>query len=270
MSLFTLRCPLCASPLAILEREAACPQGHRFDRAKEGYFNLLPVHKKNSLNPGDDADMVVARRLFLETGFYAPFRHALTGVIAPLRPKHLLDSGCGEGWYTQAFCPLAERTTAFDISKEAVRRAAKRERSINWLVASSHDIPVPDESVDVITAIFSPVLASEAARVLKPGGALIIAAPGEKHLWELREALYDEVRPHQAEKWIEGLGGYFDLHHETGVRFDLDIRDANSLGHLLKMTPHYWRASREKRNALEERDSFVTQADFRVMVFKKR
>ncbi|MBE0772565.1 SAM-dependent methyltransferase, partial [Escherichia coli] len=50
----------------------ACPAGHRFDRARQGYLNLLPVQHKKSLDPGDNAAMVEARRQFLGAGHYAP------------------------------------------------------------------------------------------------------------------------------------------------------------------------------------------------------
>lgn len=264
-----LRCPLCRSPLLTQERAAVCAQGHHFDRAKEGYFNLLPVQHKNSLNPGDDADMVRARQAFLEAGFYTPFREAILGYLAPLRPQHLLDSGCGEGWYTQAFQTIAAKTTAFDISKDAIRRAAKRQRELTWLVASSHDIPLPDATVDVMTAIFSSVLSEEAARVMKPGAHLLIAAPGEDHLWEMREALYEEVRPHHAEKWMDGLAKHFHFAHEMRVQFTLTLDQNEHLQHLLSMTPHYWRANREKRAALAARAQFSTRADFRLLMFQR-
>ncbi|HEX6592853.1 MAG TPA: methyltransferase domain-containing protein [Moraxellaceae bacterium] len=264
----SLRCPLCQAPLQAAEKAATCSNGHSFDRAREGYFNLLPVQKKNSLDPGDDADMVAARHAFLEAGFYAPFRDTLLGLVEPLRPVHLLDSGCGEGWYSSALATLAQSTTALDISKNAVKRAAKRQRDITWLVAGSHDIPLQDGTVDVMTAVFSPVNAGEAARVLKPGGSLLIAAPGEKHLWELREALYEEVRPHQAEKWPENLAPHFHFHSEAAVGFSVQL-DNSSLVQLLKMTPHYWRASRERRNAVETRPEFSTQLDFRILVFRR-
>lgn len=264
-----LRCPLCREPLATDEKSATCNNRHSFDRAREGYFNLLPVQKKNSLDPGDDADMVAARHAFLEAGFYAPLRDTLMGLIAPLHPRHLLDSGCGEGWYTTTFDKLARSTTAFDISKSAVRRAAKGRPGITWLVASSNDIPLPDASVDVMTAIFSPVNTTEAARVMKPGALLLIAAPGEQHLWELRDALYAEVRAHQAGKWQEELSPHFQLQAETHVQFPLELSDNTRLQQLLKMTPHYWRASRERRNAVEQLPAFSTQADFRLLGFRK-
>lgn len=264
-----LRCPLCHEALQAGEKTAVCAHGHRFDRAREGYLNLLPVQSKNSLNPGDDAAMVAARREFLEAGFYAPFRETLKGLLTPLHPEHLLDNGCGEGWHTSVLAKTAHKTTALDISKEAIKRAAKRDRAITWLVASSANIPLANTSVDVITAIFSPVTTAEAARVLKPGGRLFIGAPGEKHLWELRGALYPEVRAHQAEKWQQELAPIFHFHSEADISFRIDLPDNAAVKNLLHMTPHYWRAPREQRTQVENLTGFSTQTDFRILMFRK-
>jgi 23S rRNA (guanine745-N1)-methyltransferase len=265
----SLRCPLCRAPLTAGEKAASCAQGHSFDRAREGYLNLLPVQQKNSLDPGDDADMVAARRAFLEAGFYAPFRDTLLGLLAPRQPRHLVDSGCGEGWYTAAMGATAQRTTAFDISRNAIKRAAKRDAHITWLVASSMDIPLEDAAADALVAIFSPLPAAEAARIVQPGGYLLVAAPGEKHLWELREALYPEVRAHQAEKWQAELQEGFRFHAEAEVRFRIELPDNASVNQLLKMTPHYWRAARERRAAVEALPAFATQVDFRILAFRR-
>lgn len=265
----TLRCPLCQDALTLEASVARCPRGHSFDRAREGYFNLLPVQNKNSLDPGDDADMVAARRAFLEAGHYGPFRDTLLGLLAPLTPGVLIDSGCGEGWYTTALARTAQATVAFDISKSAMKRAARRDSALTWLVASSNDLPLPDASADALVAIFSPLNTAEAARVLKPGAALLIAAPGEKHLWELREALYDEVRAHHAEKWQEELQPHFSFHSEARVQFTVTLPDNAAVQQLLKMTPHYWRASREKRTQVEQLPGLTTQADFRILQFRR-
>lgn len=265
----TLRCPLCHDALALEAGVARCLRGHSFDRAREGYFNLLPVQNKNSLDPGDDADMVAARRAFLEAGHYGRFRDTLQGLLAPLRPALLVDSGCGEGWYTAALARQAAAIFAFDISKSAMKRAAKRDAAIAWAVASSNDIPLPDAAADALVAIFSPVNTAEAARVLKPGAALLVAAPGEKHLWELREALYEEVRPHQADKWQEELAPQFSFHSEARVQFDIELPDNAAVNQLLKMTPHYWRAAREKRSQVEQLPALTTQADFRILQFRR-
>lgn len=265
-----LRCPLCREALLLEDKVARCAQGHSFDRAREGYFNLLPVQHKNSLEPGDDTDMVAARRAFLDAGFYSRFRDTLVGLLQPLQVQHLVDSGCGEGWYTVAMREMAQRVTAFDISRNAVKRAAKRNARITWLVASSMDVPLEDSSVDALVAIFSPLSVQEAMRIVRPGGSLLIAAPGEKHLWELREALYPEVRAHQAEKWREELQQGFRFDAEAQVTFRIDLPDNASVNQLLKMTPHYWRAPRERRAEVEKLPAFSTQVDFRLLMFRRR
>jgi 23S rRNA (guanine745-N1)-methyltransferase len=265
-----IRCPLCHERLLHDDHSMVCASNHRFDRAREGYLNLLPVQQKNSLDPGDDADMVAARRSFLEAGYYAPFRDTLKGIIEPLHAGVTLDSGCGEGWYTQILREVSSDIVALDISKHAVKRAAKRMTEATWMVASSNDIPLYDGSVDVMTAIFSPVQVTEAARVLDDYGSLVIAAPGEKHLWELRDALYPEVRAHEPEKWLDTLDSAFTLQLESALHFSFTLPDNPSVRNLLQMTPHYWRASRERRVAVEALPSLTLQADFRILVFNKK
>lgn len=44
-SLFT--CPICAAPLERGERAYACPNGHAYDKAREGYVHLLPADRKS-------------------------------------------------------------------------------------------------------------------------------------------------------------------------------------------------------------------------------
>ena len=59
-------CPLCHQPLTREKNSYICPQRHQFDMAKEGYVNLLPVQHKRSRDPGDSAEMMQARRAFLD------------------------------------------------------------------------------------------------------------------------------------------------------------------------------------------------------------
>lgn len=66
-------CPVCAAALQREERRYICPAGHSFDRAKEGYCNLLPVNRKHSKAPGDDKAMAAARSVFLGKGYYGPY-----------------------------------------------------------------------------------------------------------------------------------------------------------------------------------------------------
>ena len=105
-------------------------KGHCFDRAKEGYWHLLPVQSMRTKAPGDSKEMVAARRAFLNAGYYGIFGRALGELCleyglpaAPEAPLHLLDAGCGEGWYdrciAQAFAEKGSRVqlAGFDIRK---------------------------------------------------------------------------------------------------------------------------------------------------------
>lgn len=88
-------CPHCGSPLERGERACACPNGHSFDIAREGYVHLLPANRKHAKNPGDDKGMASARSRFLSGGYYAPLRDALCGLAgAYAGPEEgVLDSG---------------------------------------------------------------------------------------------------------------------------------------------------------------------------------
>lgn len=103
-------CPLCHAPLTRAEKTFICPQGHQFDRAKEGYVNLLPVQHKRSRDPGDSAEMMQARRAFLDAGHYQPLRDAVVALLRQYLTEGasaMLDIGCGEGYYTATFADVA-------------------------------------------------------------------------------------------------------------------------------------------------------------------
>lgn len=70
-----LACPVCAEALTSDDNQHwQCGNQHSFDRARQGYLNLLLAHKKRSRAPGDDAEMVAARQRLLDSGVYQPFR----------------------------------------------------------------------------------------------------------------------------------------------------------------------------------------------------
>lgn len=247
----------------------SCARGHSFDVAREGYVNLLPVQHKNSREPGDNPEMVVARREFLQTGHYQPLRDALVALLAPLRAQHLLDMGCGEGYYTSAFTAIAPTVIGLDIAKPAIQMAAKRFRDITWLVGSGASLPVAIASMDVVTSLFCPLQISEMVRVLKPGGHVLVVTPAPDHLWAIREKLFDEVRAHAPEKFLAGFEAQFDLRSQQEVRCSLSLTQ-KTLKQLLLMTPYAWKAKPEKRAALEASETFSTQAAFSYLLFQKK
>lgn len=273
---FPYLCPICSAALLQEKSRWYCANNHSFDVAKQRYVNLLPVQHKKSLAPGDAADMVVAREAFLSAGYYQPLQHALVEAIDPWQAKHLLDVGCGEGYYTQAMCNVVKQVTAFDIAKSAVMKTAKKlvkqggkdESNYRCLVASAAHVPLADASVDVVTSIFSPILPDELNRVLTESGKLVIAKPAEQHLLALRELLFDDVILHDSDKFIEQLAPTFTLEQKRPVTCELDL-DTAAINQLLTMTPYAYKAKPEKRDAVEKLETLKVTAHFYVYVFTK-
>ena len=169
------RCPVCGGPLDREERVYRCADRHSYDIAKEGYTYLLPPNQKHSADPGDDKAMSAARRDFLSKKYYAPLLNTLCSRILPLVGEHpvILDAGCGEGYYTagiRAALTAAGKTPAIagiDISKSILRLAAKREKQVEFAVASCYHLPFADETADLLLDCFSPLAIDEFRRVLK-------------------------------------------------------------------------------------------------------
>lgn len=260
-------CPLCRSPLATEAKTWRCANRHSFDVAREGYVNLLPVQHKHSREPGDSAEMVAARREFLDAGHYLPLREAIVALLAPLAAKSLLDLGCGEGWYTGALAAVAKEVVGLDIAKPAVQLAAKRHKNIRWIVGSSAHLPLADSSVDLLASLFTPLNVPEMRRVLAPGGHLLLVTPAPDHLWSLRERLFDEVRPHEPDKFLASLGEGFELRTRQEIAFSLELR-RDDLRRLLAMTPYAWKAKPERRAELEESASLHTEAAFALLLLQ--
>ncbi len=271
-----LRCPLCRSPFAESDGPLVCPAGHSFDRARQGYYNLLPVQRKRSRAPGDSPEMVQARRAFLERGWYRPISDALNQDLAThltTNTPQLLDSGCGEGYYTarleQALSDKHCHPTLFglDISKPAVRAACQRSRSIHWLVASAADIPLQSAGLDAIVCLFSHLVSSEYHRLLKADGQLWVATTGPDHLIELRERIYPQVR-RQSFDPLTQLQGSFERTGRQQLRFPLTLESSEAIRQLLAMTPHQWRASAEARQAIATLERLDLTADIELHRFR--
>lgn len=264
----TIICPLCQAPFTQEKTRWICDNAHSFDVSKQGYVNLLPVQHKNSKNPGDTPEAVAARRAFLQADFYEPLREVLMQKLAAVNPARILDLGCGEGYYTSGMSAIADHVIGLDIAKPAVQIAAKRYPNITWLVASGAKLPITSGALDAVCSFFSPLPIEEMARVLTHDGHLMVATPATEHLYELRAALFDQVNPHQPEKFIDVLSVSFQLIEQQTVSYPLHLNNT-ALIQLLAMTPYAWKAKADKRYRLEQLNEFVTQASFQVYVFQK-
>ncbi|GAA60228.1 23S rRNA (guanine745-N1)-methyltransferase [Pseudoalteromonas sp. BSi20652] len=259
------QCPLCNDALLKTDSTLRCANNHSFDFAKEGYVNLLPVQQKNSKQPGDSLEMVQARHAFLECGFYGFLQNALGSIVSTLNAHNIIDLGCGEGFYTQS---LANKSQAniygVDISKSAVKYAAKRYSNCHFSVASISKAPFNDQFADVLVSVFAPLFEKELARLAKPGATLIVASPGPWHLKELKSYIYKNINEHTEivtpSEFTQGQ--QLLLTEKVSLNFS-DVKN------LIMMTPFAWKFRPEHWTALEEKGEHTVTLSFYVTQFTK-
>jgi len=244
-----------------------CAGGHSYDLAKSGYVNLFPAHQRKSALPGDDAQMVRARRRFLDGEHYNPLRIELCKTVSACIESSsmaVVDLGCGEGYFTDALSSIAASVYGIDVSKAAIRAAAKRYGSLNLAVASTARLPLQDESFGVATVVLAP-FPQTVFNMLSPGGFLIRITPGRLHLQEVKKLIYRESRQHErAPKEISG-----SCHmQEQAVTFDMTL-DRSSLSDLISMTPMLYRTNNEQRSPADAINQLVVTASFWIDTFTK-
>lgn len=256
-------CPLDGAPLNDNANGAQCGSGHQFDRAKDGYLNLLPVQHKASRDPGDDKAMVVARHRVLDDGLFLPVADAVAAFVyqtasGARHSLRVVDAGCGEGYYLAHLLAVAEQwplggtlhAAGYDISKWAVRAAARRRRDINWAVASNRQPPIAPGSVDVVLSLFGFPQWPQFEAMLAAEGLVLLVDAAADHLLELREIIYPAVVRSAPSLPAEALArGWMNV-FERQLDYRMTLISAEQIQSLLAMTPHAHRVSAVGRTAL--------------------
>jgi len=260
-------CPLCHAPLSRSERSFSCPQRHQFDIAKEGYVNLLPVQHKRSRDPGDSAEMMQARRAFLDAGHYQPLRDAIAEKLhaaLPASAPAVLDIGCGEGYYTNALARSQTQWIGLDLSKAALKIASKSS-SVTYFCASIAETPLMDKCMDGALCIFAPYNLDEVYRIVKADGYFITVNPGPRHLYGLKEVLYDEVRLNPSNTIDDPR---FHLITSKILNHELFLDNGEMIQNLLTMTPYRFKTSPAALDRLKLKDTLETELSFIIELYQ--
>lgn len=192
-----------------------CADGHSFDIARQGYVNLLTGHGTKFIS--DTADMVAARDAFLDAGHYSALANEVARQVSKQlsraqlskaqlsagesEPAVIVDAGTGTGWYLHQVLASVNTETeeqfgempnvaavGLDISKFALRRAARRNPQVANIVWDLwRELPLGTDTADVVLVIFAPRNVREFARILKPGGTVIVITPLPGHLAEIAQ-----------------------------------------------------------------------------------
>ncbi|MBU2924698.1 23S rRNA (guanine(745)-N(1))-methyltransferase [Colwellia sp. 1_MG-2023] len=261
-------CPLCQQPLSLIGKTYCCDNKHSFDQAKQGYVNLLPVQFKHSKEPGDNKAMVVARRAFLDKGFYQPLVDKMLELYQQYgnTSAPLLDAGCGEGFYTHQHKNGTNNVYGVDIAKETIKIAAKRYKTCHFSVGTLSKLSFSDNYFAWLVSVYAPILETEFTRILSENGYLLTVTPAEKHLFELKELIYEQANQHDTSKSpIENL----TLIEEQKLTYPMHFSSSEDVLNLLAMTPFAFKASKELMAQIKAMDQFTCQADFILRLYKK-
>lgn len=260
-------CPHCGHKLSIKEKSLVCENGHCFDVAKSGYVNLLPANRKNSIDPGDNKEMIAARVRVMNNGYYRPLAEYVEQRIEREKFDSVLDAGCGTGYIADYLKNKLRDTLVIgtDISKHAIEQASKLSKQVNFAVASSKRLPIEEKSVSAVICAFAPVYAEEFARVTKENGLLLRVVPAKNHLYNLKEFLYEEPR------YNEEDDAEFAGYEKESVKTVKGVFEGNAddIKALVKMTPYYYHTSQEKLSKLDEVKTLSVNTEFEVRIFRK-
>ena len=172
-----------------------CSNKHCFDISKLGYVNFALNQKQSKHYSRTSFE---SRMDILEKGYYSHILTEITHILSKLENiTTILDVGCGEGYYSRKIKELFQADiVAFDISKDAISLASKRDgsKSIKWFVGDLENMPIRDHSVDCILDIFTPDNYLEFNRVLTDSGYIVKVIPGNKHLMEFRNIAKEHLK----------------------------------------------------------------------------
>ena len=189
------RCPICKRKLKMVGNSLLCSNKHCFDISKLGYVNFALNQKQSKHYSRTSFE---SRMDILEKGYYSHILTEITHILSKLENiTTILDVGCGEGYYSRKIKELFQADiVAFDISKDAISLASKRDgsKSIKWFVGDLENMPIRDHSVDCILDIFTPANYLEFNRVLTDSGYIVKVIPGNKHLMEFRNIAKEHLK----------------------------------------------------------------------------
>lgn len=279
-----ITCPICTTPFVTTERALTCAHGHCFDLAKEGYVNFLRTPTR-----GDTKEMLKARQYIFAQNYYRPLSDTinellcsnLTAQVHTLpEPCIICDAGCGDGYYLSRLqTALAThlphhpiRYLGLDISKEAVRMAAKRCPNAFFIVADLNtQLALTDASCHVILNIFAPRNHAEFARLLRPGGLLLVVIPAPTHLATLRQTLHllhieENKQQHVIAQFT--THGHFQFESLTPVTYEFVLPKAD-IPQLVTMTPNHWHATADTHRIMAQLAEIRTEIACLCLAFRR-
>ena len=215
--------------------------------------------------------MAASRRAFLGKGYYEPLSDRIVSLAGnETAGGGILDVGCGDGYYLRRLMDAQPgHGYGLDISKEAVRLAA-RHKDLCFVVGSVHqNLPFGPASLDVMLNVFAPRNPAEFARVLRPGGMALVVVPAEGHLAALHDVLgLPHIDGDKERRAVEEFRGALAPGYSETIRCRRVLPPEDVL-HLIQMTPTFWHLSDGARAGLKTLPSLDIEFAFTLIVLRR-
>lgn len=198
--------------------------------------------------PGDAALMLTGERTIpgLDVENYWFRRHEV--VYRQLAPRcdgrDVLEAGCGEGYGADLIAAVAQRVIGLDYDDAAVAHVRARYPRVEAVQGNLAELPLPDGTVDVVVN-FQVIehlwdqgqFIAECARVLRPGGLLMISTPNRLTFSPGRDTPINPFHTRElnaaelTELLVDGgfvMDGVFGVFHGPVLR-EMDARHGGSI-----------------------------------------
>lgn len=270
-------CPLCKSTMKVVEKSLICIKNHTFDFAKQGYLNMLI----RSANSQYDKELFKARKeIIMESDLFALLHQKISEVIIENMDAFegdmiIFDAGCGEGSHLQMILDKSDHVRikgiGLDISKEGIRMAASNYKEFIWLVGDLANIPLVDQSCQIILNILSPANYKEFKRILIPDGLVIKIVPRINYLKELRDRLFENKnkKTNKHDDIVSLFKQHFHLVNEFKLSYSMELTQ-KELINLVQMTPLTWNKSQKDIEQMIAQGISQITVDLAVLVGKNQ
>ncbi len=167
-------------------------------------------------------------------GLFAMDEPVVAAYLAGREPGVALDAACGTGRFAEFLASRGHRVIGVDSSLDMLACARRRVPDGEFGVGELHQLPLPDDSVDVIVCALAlehvplqPVFA-EFGRVLRPGGDLVIS---DLHHEQVTRGSVMSARGPAGQPWIADtyrhpLGDYL----RAALSHGLQVRGCEEIG----------------------------------------
>ena len=267
-----LICPKCATSLHYHQDSQGfyCDNKHHIDKNAQGYWSFITSPKfKGAI---ESRQQLRSKRFLMASGLFSPLMDKLASSfnnLADGKPNvQHLNFSCTDGLYLRH---LAENNNAEDMTHWGVSEAEnslfaanKENTSANLILTPFKKLPFADKSLDIVSLFDVALKGKECLRVLKDSGRLLLLVPGPRHLWQLKQQVYDNL----VEKpLLLNLPKQIEVVNSEAITFTGDITGEQAMT-LLEMNNLAWRVNDQLKHDIKSHSVSGLEFDYLLVTAK--